>query len=347
MITTSYVSKPMQQLDKEAKEAGIIILNEIGLDPGIDHMSAMRIIHRIQDNGGTVTGFRSYCCGLPAPEANTNPFGYKFSWSPRGVLLAMKNEGRYMENGKEIVIPPEELFQKFTTITIEGAGEFEAYPNRDSLDYIDKYGIHTTKTMYRGTLRNIGWCPTWKKMIELGLLDLKERDDVAGLTWAGLLKKLVGCSPDADVKIETAKFLKLKEESDIIKRMQWLGLFSEDPLPLQKGSLLDILCALLVKKLAYEEGERDMIILHHEFEAEYPDKKQKITSTLIDFGIPAGDTSMARTVSLPAAIATKLIMEGKIEFKGVHIPTSPAVYNPVLDELEQYNIKFREKTETL
>jgi len=345
MVTTSYVSEAMRALDGEARDAGIIILNEIGLDPGIDHMEAMRIIDDVHEGGGKIASFYSYCGGLPAPEANTNPFGYKFSWSPRGVLLAMKNPARYLKDGKEISIPAEELFAHYWTVNIEGLGEFEAYPNRDSVPYIEIYGIPETEAMYRGTLRNLGWCGTWKKLIELGLLDEEERD-LQGLTWADLLRRLIG-GGSGDLKRELAAHLGLAEDAEVLGKLEWLNLLSDEPLPLDRGSVLDVIAAKLLEKLQYEEGERDMIVLQHEFVASYPNRKEKITSTLIDFGIPGGDTAMARTVGLPAAIGTKLILQGEIELKGVQVPVVPEVYKPVLTELAEQGIELKEKKEPL
>ena len=345
MVTTSYVSEAMQALDEPAKEAGVLILNEIGLDPGIDHMSAMKIIHQVQNEGGHVTSFFSYCGGLPAPEANTNPFGYKFSWSPRGVVLAGKNSGRYRKDGEEVVVPGEDLFSHYWTITIDELGEFEAYPNRNSLPYIETYGLSGIGSMYRGTLRNLGWCDTWKKMADLGLLDEEERTNLETLSFRQFIGQLVHSSPEGDLKKDLAAHLKIDEGSEVMKRLEWLGLLSDEPLPPDQKSPLDVLAARLLEKLQYEEGERDMIILHHDFLADYPDKKEKITSTLIDFGIPQGDSAMSRTVSLPAAVVTKLVLQGKIETTGVRIPVDPVIYEPVLEELEGLGITCVEKKE--
>jgi len=345
MVTTSYVSDAMKKLDDEAKKAGILILNEVGLDPGIDHMEAMRIIHDVEENGGQILSFTSYCGGLPAPEANTNPYGYKFSWSPIGVLLAGKNSARYLKDGQEISIPSADLFENYSIIEIEGLGEFEGYPNRNSVPYTQLYGIQSTKTMFRGTLRNKGWCPTLKKIVELGLLGEEERD-LSGLTYEGFMRRLMNEPAEEGITQALSTYLNIDEDSDVIKRLDWLGLLKEDPLPLKKGSALDVLGDRMLAKLQYEEGERDMIILQHEFVASYPgEKKEKITSTLIDYGIPHGDTSMARTVSLPAAIATRLILEGKIETTGVHIPVLPEIYGPILQELKEVGIVFKEKRE--
>ena len=347
MVTTSYVSDEMKNLDGEAKEAGILILNEVGLDPGIDHMEAMRIIHDVEENGGQILGFTSFCGGLPAPEANTNPFGYKFSWSPIGVLLAGKNSAQYLKNGQEVLIPSEDLFDNYSIIEIEGLGEFEGYPNRNSLPYTQLYGIQSTKTMLRGTLRYKGWCPTMKKIVELGLLDEEEKD-WSGLNYKDFMRKLMNEPSEKDITKALSTHLNIEEDSEIIKRLEWLGLLREDPLPLTKGSALDLLADRMLAKLQYEEGERDMIILQHEFVASFPgDKKEKITSTLIDYGIPHGDTSMARTVSLPTAITTRLILEEKIKKTGVHIPVLPEFYEPTLQELKDVGIVFKEKREEI
>jgi saccharopine dehydrogenase (NADP+, L-glutamate forming) len=348
MVTTSYVSNAMRALDQEAKEKELLFLNEIGLDPGIDHMSAMKIIHGVENRGGQITSFRSYCGGLPAPEANTNPFGYKFSWSPRGVVLAGKNNGRYLEAGEEVLVPSKDLFSHTWTIEIEGLGELVAYPNRDSIPYIEIYGLTDAKTMYRGTLRNPGWCETWKKFVDLGLLDDKERTGLSGQTFAQLIETFI-VHPTGHLKTDLAKQLNISEDSEIMRRFEWLGLLSDDPLPMESGSPLDILATKLLEKMPYEKGERDMIVLHHEFIAEYPElpAKELITSTLVDYGIPNGDSAMARTVSLPAAVAAKMILHNEIKSKGVHIPVLPEIYEPVLKELERLGISFKERTTKL
>jgi len=341
MVTTSYVSEAMKKLDGAARQAGIVILNELGLDPGIDHLEAMRVIHEIHDRGGKVKSFVSFCGGLPAPEANTNPYGYKFSWSPVGVLLAGKNSAEYLMEGEKVFIPLEKLFESYSLRTIEGLGVFEGYPNRNSVQYIKMYGIPEAGTMLRGTLRYLGWCETIRTMVRLGLLDQEEKD-WTGLTFAGFMRMIMGTKAK-DLKKAVSDRLGLHPGLAIFRRLEWLGLFSDEPLPLKKGSALDIVGARMIDKLSYADGERDMVILQHEFIAAYPKAgKERITSTLIDYGIPHGDTSMARTVGLPAAIGTRMILEGKIREVGVHIPVLPHIYMPILDELRNLGIAFKE-----
>ncbi len=346
MVTTSYVSPAMKALDKEASRKGVLLLNELGLDPGIDHMSAMRIIHKVQDEGGRVVSFKSYCGGLPAPEANTNPWGYKFSWSPRGVVIAGTNSARYLENGKEIDIPGEELFAHHWPVEVPGAGTFEAYPNRDSLGYIQLYRLKGVETMLRGTLRYPGWCDCWKALVDLGMLSLEERSDLKGKTYRQLLASLVPGGKPETLEEDLARHLGLDPNGDVLSRWKWLGLLSDEPVP-EEPTLLDVLAHRLQEKLQYEEGERDMIVLHHEFVADFGGKRKKITSTMVDYGIPHGHSAMARTVSLPAAVGTKLILEGKIPLAGVRIPVEKVIYEPVLDELETMDIRCTEAEEDL
>jgi len=343
MVTTSYVSPAMKSLDADARAAGIVILNEVGLDPGIDHMESMRIIDEVRRKGGKVLGFTSYCGGLPAPDSNTNPFGYKFSWSPRGVLLAGTNSARYLEDGREILIPAADLFDHYSLVPVAGLGVFEGYPNRDSLPYKEIYGIAEAKTMFRGTFRYPGWCRTLKKIADLGYLDQNERN-LTGKTVQALTAELAGSNVASAAKSAVALRLALDPAGEIIGRMEWLGLFGPETVEPAKGSPLDVLERIMLKKLRYAPGERDMIILRHEIVAERSDgRRERITSTLIAYGIPGGDTSMARTVGLPAAIGARLILEGRLARRGVLIPVYPEIYGPILNELRDHGIVFREE----
>lgn len=344
LVTTSYVSDAMRALDGAAKNAGVLLLNEIGLDPGIDHMSAIRVIHGVQSRGGSVVGFESYCGGLPAPEANDNPLGYKFSWSPKGVVMAGRNDARYLRDGREVFVRGSELFGHRWPLKVADGYEFEAYPNRNSLPYIDIYGLRGVRTMLRGTLRNAGWCETLKAIADLGVLqDETARTGLDRLTVASWLRQYV---PGAgDLRSDTARKLGLASDHVVIERLAWLGFFDETPCGLNEGSNLDVLAELMLDRMSYRTGERDMIVLHHEFLAEYPGGRvERLYSTLIDYGIPHGDSAMARTVSLPAAIAVRMILQGVVGLTGVQIPVVPELYRPVLDELERFGIVCRERT---
>lgn len=346
LVTTSYVRDEMRALDGPAREAGILFLNEIGLDPGIDHMSAMRVIHRVHQEGGQIKAFRSYCGGLPAPDANDNPLGYKFSWSPRGVVLAGRNDARYLENGRVVEVPNARLFATHFLLWVEGLGDLEAYPNRDSLPYIQLYGIPETETMYRGTLRNVGWCDVMQKLNELGYFSLDERPDLPGKTFRQVMAELIGRPETPNLKADLAAHLNVSPVSGVMMALEWLGLLDDAPVP-PRTTLLDVLADRMLEKMAYREGERDMVVLVHEFRAVYPDREERITSTLIDFGIPGSDTAMARTVGYPAAIAARLILEGSLRLTGVHIPVLPEIYEPVLTELESLGIRVAERAERI
>jgi len=346
MVTTSYVKDEMRALDGAARAAGVLLLNEIGVDPGIDHMSALQVIHRIQREGGKIVSFASNTGGLPAPDANDNPFGYKFSWAPRGVIVAGKSPARYLKDGEIVDVPGPELFAHRWTCPVVGFGDFEVYPNRDSLPYIEAYGIPTVRGMFRGTLRYPGWCETLKGIVDLGLLDEATRDDLAGLTFVQWMAGVVG-SESRDAKRAVADRLGISIDSKPIRDLEWLGLFSEDPIPAQDTAYLDVLASRMLAKMQYAPGERDMLVMQHEFVSEYPDRTERVLATMIDYGIPHGDSSMSRLVGLPAAIAARRILEGEIGLSGVHTPVLPEIYEPVLAELAEMGVSFREMVERL
>lgn len=342
LVTASYVKPPMKALHEAAAEKGLIFLNEMGVDPGIDHMAAMKIIHQVRDNGGTIVGFSSYCGGLPAPEHNTNPFGYKFSWSPAGVMQAAGNDGRFLKNGEIVDIPGQELLRHYDLINIPGAGVLEAYTNRDALPYIDLYGINSVRNMFRGTLRNIGSCDTWDRIKRLGLLDQDRDVDTNTTSPAGVLAALVNGS-EGSIQDDVAAYLNLPPHDLFIKKLEWLGLFETRPTGMGKVSVFEMLAQVLMEKLVFEPGETDLIVQHHEFEVRTArDETETIRSTLIQRGTPGGDSAMSVTVGLPAAIGAKMVAQGTIPQRGVVIPIFPEIYTPILAELETMGIRFEE-----
>jgi len=345
LVTTSYVSEEMKKLDVDAKDAGVLLLNECGLDPGIDHMSAMRIIHQVEENGGKIISFKSTTGALPSHEANTNPFGYKFSWSPRGVLLASRNSAKWLENGEIINIPGEKLFENYYLKDVPTIGTFENYPNRDSVSYKEIYGLKDAQTVYRGTFRITGWCETLRAIAEIGWLQDTHIKGFKGSTYGDVTKFLLQATNNESIIEKTSISLGLKPYSAVIKRLEWLGLFDDKKLPTDKHTPLDYLNVLTLEKMSLDESERDMIVMHHEFIADYNGKNEYITSTLVNYGIPGEDSSIARTVTLPAGIAVKMIIDKKITLHGVHIPVQPDIYNPILDELEKVDIIFKERIE--
>jgi len=340
LVTTSYVSDEMKELDNDAKDAGVILLNECGLDPGIDHMSAMRVIHNVEKEGGKVVSFRSTTGALPSHEANNNPFGYKFSWSPRGVLLASLNPSKWLQDDEIISIPGEKLFENYSIQDVPGVGSFENYPNRNSIPYKDIYGLDDAKTVYRGTFRMTGWCETMRNIVKLGWLNEKPLGDFKGRTYGDLTRFLIGTNSTSDLAKSTSDFLNLSIYSTVVKRFEWLGLFGDEYLPEDKNNALDYFNVLTLRKMFLGENERDMIVMHHEFIVKKLQNSEYITSTLVDYGVHGGDSAISRTVALPAAIAVKMILNEEIMLNGVYIPVIPEIYDPILDELEQVGIKF-------
>lgn len=346
--TTSYVSDGMRALEAEAKSKGVIMLNECGVDPGLDHMSAKMVIDETHSKGGKITSFTSYCGGLPAPDANNNPFGYKLSWSPRGVLLASKNSATFLKHGEIQTIPGAVLFDNYEIIEVPGVGKFECYPNRDSTQYTKILNIPETKTCIRGTFRNLGWCRSLKKLADVGFLNLDAREFPAGMTYGQLTRSLINASATEDLAAALGRFIHLdalpaEHRQHIHTCFQWLGLL-DDHLAIKPGtkSILDAVCNLFQDKMQYADGERDMLVMCHTFEIEYPDgKKERHLSIMEDYGIKNGDTSMARTVTLPFAIAVDRILKGLITTPGIIIPVDAEIYKPILEECDKLGIHFK------
>jgi len=358
MVTASYIKPEMKALDKRAKEAGIIILNEIGLDPGIDHMSALKMINEIKQKKGKVTHFRSTCGGLPAPEYADNPFHYKFSWSPRGVLEAGKNPAKYLENNEIISVPGNDLFKHVNHVEIHPCFSMEVLPNRDSTSYIKPYGLDGSSTVFRGTLRYKGYSTLMWAVKKLGLLSSESISDLDPSrpkysSWPQYLCDLLNTNKD-NLKTTIIEYIrsgddtipKYEEEyyqNRLIRSFEWLGFFDESTDFQPNSTPIDTLCNLLIDRLAFEQQERDMILLQHELDVEWESgKKEKLKSTLIAFGEASGETAMAKTVGYPLGIAAELLAEGKIKSKGVIGPVDPDIYLPILEQLKTRGLWFVE-----
>lgn len=343
LVTASYVKPEMMALDQEAKQAGILFLNEMGLDPGIDHMSAMRIIDKIHANEGAVLEFYSICGALPAPEAADNPFRYKFSWSPKGVILAGNNDAHFLRHGKEVNIPTQDIFKNPFEVDFPEVGMLDVYPNRDSMAYRTIYGIPEARTVYRGTFRYKGWCETLDVMKRLNLIS-GDPFDMKGMTYADMITHQMGRQNSTDIRQQVATFLNIPVTSYALDALEWLGMFKAEPMGRGIDSTFEVTSDRMISRMGLGPEERDMVILQHTFLAGYSNgRKEIIRSRMLDFGTLATNTSIARTVALPAAISAEMILLGKITVKGVHIPVIPEIYNPVLDQLESMNIRMVEE----
>lgn len=344
LATASYVSKEMAELDAEAKAAGIILMNEIGLDPGIDHASAMKVIDHIHEQGGELSAFKSFCGGLVAPESNDNPWGYKFSWNPRNVILAGQGTAQYIENGEYKYIPYNRLFTQIDTVEVEGYGKFDAYANRDSLSYRKLYNISGIPTMLRGTLRMPGYCKAWNIFVKLGLTDDTYKIEASGtMTYCELLEAYLPAG-EQSTKDKLVAFIGNEFDNESFSKIEWLDIFGDRKIRLYNASPAQILQDLLEEKWKLQAHDKDMIVMQHQFD--YTAKngsKNKLFSSLVVKGEDQVYTAMAKTVGLPLAIASKLILQGKIKARGVAIPVTKEIYVPLLAELETLGIVFEEK----
>jgi saccharopine dehydrogenase-like NADP-dependent oxidoreductase len=344
MVTASYVSNEIAALDESAKQAGVLLLNEIGLDPGIDHMSAMEVIDKIKEKGGTLTSFKSFCGGLIHPDYDNNPWNYKFTWNPRNVVLAGKGTAQYIENGECKEIPYQKLFEHTETMTVLNAGEFEGYANRDSLSYREPYGIENIPTIFRGTLRRKGFSEAWNIFVQLGMTDdsykIKNSEIISNRAF---VEMFLPYNDKLSTVEKICKEFDLKTEGVIFNKLDWLGLFSNEKVRIQNASPAQLLQAILESKWTLGTEDKDMIVMQHQFKYILNGKIQKLNSSLLVFGDDPRSTSMAKTVGLPIAIATKFILDGKITSTGVKIPTTKDIYIPVLKELEENGINFVEE----
>lgn len=344
----SYVSNEMQRLNKAAKENDVILLNEIGLDPGIDHMSAMKIMNEKRDEGAKILSFESYTGGLIDPEFDTNPWNYKFTWNPRNVVLAGHGTAKFLHNKKFKYIPYHKLFSRYDILHVDGFGEFEGYPNRDSLKYRTAYGLQDAQTIVRGTLRKKGYCDAWNLFVQLGMTDdSSPMENVDQFTWKEYTESFLPFS-NLPVKNELQKYLNITDEN-LMNKLEWLGIFSDEKIHISSATPAQILQKLLEEKWKLEEGDKDMCVMLHLMEyLTSKGKKMRMQSTMVSIGLDENHTAMARTVGLPLAIAVKRILQNEITERGVVIPISSQFYIPVLEELARdFQIKFHDKEEAI
>jgi saccharopine dehydrogenase-like NADP-dependent oxidoreductase len=341
VITPSYIPDEMWELDKSAKEKGIVILNEMGVDPGIDHMSAMRIIHRLKTEGAQLQSFESFTGGLIAPDSDNNPWHYKITWNPRNVILAgYGGTARYKENGSIKLIPYHRLFERLTHVDLGSDGVFQGYGNRDSLKYLSLYGLDDIPTLYRGTLRKDGYCEAWNALVQLGMTDDSFTLDLSKVnTWDQFTESFLPAS-EGSLPYRLKTYLHLSD--DILSKLQWLGIFEEIPLGMKTGSPAQVLQRLIEQKWVLGAEDKDLIVMWHRFRYYKNNKLIEFQSKLITQGDDPIHTAMSKTVGLPIAIACKHILEGNWNLKGIHLPTIPEIYEPVLNELESLGIRFTE-----
>ncbi|PSS06958.1 hypothetical protein M430DRAFT_54252 [Amorphotheca resinae ATCC 22711] len=344
VVTTSYVSPAMMELDQQCKDAGITVMNEIGLDPGIDHLYAIKTIEDVHKAGGKITSFLSYCGGLPAPENSGNPLGYKFSWSSRGVLLALRNAASFYQDGKIVNVAGPDLMATAKPYHIYPGFAFVAYPNRDSTPYKERYNIPEAQTIIRGTLRYAGFPEFVKVLVDMGFLSDEEQSCLKEpIPWKEATQKILGASSSSEKDLtwaisSKATFKDNEQKERLLAGLKWLGIFSDEKIT-PRGNPLDTLCATLEKKMQFGEGERDLVMLQHKFEVELKDgTKQTRLSTLCEYGNPAGYSAMAKLVGVPCGVAVKQVLDGTISEKGVLAPMNSKINDPLMKELKKYGI---------
>lgn len=351
MLSVSYDDEAVRDLSKDAQRKGLLLLTDLGLDPGIDHMSAMRLIRKISGEGGRVTAFRSYGSGIPAPEGELNPLRYVVSWNPRNVVMSAEHGAQYMIDGKIKIVPFHQVFLHTWAVDVPGVGMLEAYPNRDSLSYIDAFGLTGVQTMIRGTLRYPGWSETWSQIVRLGLPNETLRiPDLARRTFAEVLEMHLPLTvTGSGLEQRVANYLGISPTGSIMENLRWLGLLSDEATDCEGETAAAMMVDVLSNKLPLERGQRDMIVLAHEFQVEYAGQdraRETISSTLVERGDPDGFTAMARTVGLPTAVAVKLLLTDEIPITGSQIPTHPSIYEPVLREIAAAGLAFDERVVT-
>jgi len=347
-MTASYVSDQMYSLSDQAKARSLIFMGELGLDPGLDHMSAASKIREIRMKGGELLAFRSYTGGLVAPESNTNPWRYKFTWNPKNVIRAGQGTAQYLSNGHFKYIPYARLFKRYKMVEIAGVGEFEMYPNRDSLLYREKYDLMDIPTMIRGTLRYPGFCRAWGGLVQLGLTDasypILNSDSI---TYREFLDAYLDGEDDETMEVKVARAIGVEPDDEMIAKIKWTGLFADELIGLKLASPAHILEKCLLEKWQLEDGDKDLIIMQHEFDYSLDSREYRAYSTLYLEGENSVDTAMSKLVGLPLGVFVKYVMIGRIKQAGVHIPIYPVFYEPILNDLKELGVVFRETEKEL
>jgi len=346
LVSASYVTKDMMALDKDVKENGLVFMNEMGLDPGIDHMSAMQVIDRIRDKGGKMLLFESFCGGLVAPESDTNLWNYKFTWEPRNVVLSGQfGEALFIQEGKYKSIPYNKLFKRTEFIQIDGHGKFEAYANRNSLDYRSIYGLEDILTLYRGTIRRVGFSRAWDMFVQLGMTsDSYELPDTKNMSYRQFVNTFLPYSATDSVEIKLRHNLKIDQDDIMWDKLQDLDLFNDDKfIGIENATPARALQKILSDTWTLAENDKDMIVMYHRFGYELNGVKKLIESSMVNIGQDQSQTAMSKTVGLPVAMVTLAILNGKVSTTGVQIPIKKEVYEPILKEMESYGITFEEK----
>ncbi|MBL1279890.1 MAG: saccharopine dehydrogenase NADP-binding domain-containing protein [Fluviicola sp.] len=348
LITPSYISPEMRELDQEAKDAGIVIMNEIGVDPGLDHMSAMKVIDEIQNKGGKLIGFESFTGGLIAPDSDNNPWNYKLTWNPRNVVLAGQGgAAKFIQEGKYKYIPYNRLFRRTEIIEIEGYGKFEGYANRNSLSYRETYGLEGIPTIYRGTLRRKGFSKAWNVFVQMGATDdTYTLEDSKNMTKREFINSFLPYHPTDSVELKLRYKMKIDQDDAIWDKLVWLGIFEDESFELDGDvTPAQYLQKIIEEKWVLDPEDKDMLVMWHKFNYLLNGKEHEITSHMINIGEDQVYTSMSNTVGLPAAICGKMILNDVIKAKGVTLPTNENIYLPILKELDEYGISFIEKEE--
>ncbi len=345
LVTASYVSEEIKSLDGQAKKKGLVFMSEIGLDPGIDHMSAMQIIDQIRAKGGKMLLFESFCGGLVAPESDNNLWNYKFTWNPRNVVVAGQGgTAKFIQEGTYKYIPYHQLFRRTEFFEIEGYGKFEGYANRDSLNYREAYGLKDVLTLYRGTMRRVGYSKAWNMFVQLGMTDDSYCiEDSEGMSYREFVNLFLPYSPTDSVELKMRHLLKIDQDDIMWEKLLELNLFdAQKTIPLKNATPAQLLQYILEDSWSLSDSDKDMVVMYHKFGYELNGTKRQIDANMVVIGENRTHTAMARTVGLPVAIATILILNRKIATPGVQIPISNEVYQPILEELKTYGIRFKE-----